>query len=211
MTDQTKTGVKKKMKYLRRILTGIMIGIGGMVYINTMPGILAPFLFSIGLITVVLTGSELYTGRIGFFPLEDKAGLGRNVLDYLTMLLCNLLGAGLAGLAARYLYSANLTASGISVAGLVAGKAAQSPFQAFLLAIGCGMMMYIAVSGYKKTQNLLMLIAPVAVFILAKFDHCVADAFYIAYAGGGVPLWYLPVVVAGNTVGSVTLHRITKG
>ena len=70
-------------------------------------------------------------------------------------------------------------------------------------------MMYLAVSGYKKTGSLLMLIAPVAVFILSKFDHCVADAFYLACAGGGVPLWYLPVVVAGNTVGSIALYRIT--
>ena len=78
-----------------------------------------------------------------------------------------------------------------------------------VLAVGCGCMMYLAVSGYKKTGSLLMLIAPVAVFILSKFDHCVADAFYLACAGGGVPLWYLPVVVAGNTVGSIALYRIT--
>ena len=178
------------MKYLRRILTGIMIGVGGMVYLNTTPSPLAPFLFSIGLITVVL---------------------GRTALDYLTMLLCNLVGAALAGLATGVMYpaagSVNLQ---MTAASIVAGKAAQSPAQAFLLAVGCGMMMYLAVSGYKKTQNLLLLIAPVAVFILAKFDHCVADAFYIACAGGGVPLWYLPVVVAGNSVGSIALHHLTK-
>ena len=199
------------MKYLRRILTGIMIGVGGMVYLNTTPSPLAPFLFSIGLITVVLTGSELYTGRIGFFPLEDQAALGRNALDYLTMLLCNLVGAALAGLATGVMYPASGAVDiRMTAASIVAGKAAQSPVQAFLLAVGCGMMMYLAVSGYKKTQNLLMLIAPVAVFILAKFDHCVADAFYIACAGGGVPLWYLPVVVAGNSVGSIALHHLTK-
>lgn len=190
------------MKHLQRILTGVFIGVGGMVYLNVMPSLLAPFLFSIGLISVVLTGGELYTGRIGFFPLEDRAALGRHVLDYALMLVCNLAGAALAGLAARCVY-------GVDASALVAGKAAQSPLQAFLLAIGCGMMMYIAVSGYKATRNLLLLIAPVAVFILARFDHCVADAFYLAYAGGGVAWWYLPVVVAGNTVGSLTLHRIT--
>lgn len=191
------------MNNLKRIVTGILIGFGGMVYLNTAPSLLAPFLFSIGLISVVLTGGELYTGRIGTFPLQDRANLLHNVLNYLAMLLCNLLGAALAGLAARYLYGPELAAQ------IAAGKAAQTPLQAFLLAVGCGCMMYLAVSGYKKTGSLLMLIAPVAVFILSKFDHCVADAFYLACAGGGVPLWYLPVVVAGNTVGSIALYRIT--
>lgn len=191
------------MNCLQRILTGLFIGLGGIVYLNVMPSPLAPFLFSIGLISVVLTGGELYTGRIGFFPLEDRPGFLRNVLDYAAMLLCNLLGAALAGLAARCLYT-------VDVSALIAGKAAQTPPQVFLLGVGCGMMMYIAVSGYKKTQNLLLLIAPVAVFIFSKFDHCVADAFYLAYAGGGTAWWYLPMVVAGNTAGSLALHRITN-
>ena len=40
----------KVMKYLQRIVTGLFIGVGGMVYLNVMPSPLAPFLFSIGLI-----------------------------------------------------------------------------------------------------------------------------------------------------------------
>ena len=189
------------LKYCKALLAGIFIGVGGTVYLRSGDALLSPFLFSIGLIGVVLTGSPLYTGRIGDFPLE-RNHLGRHIADYALMLLCNLLGAVAVG----WITSGYFGFAGRSME----AKLAQTPLQALALGFGCGMMMYLAVSGYKKTQNLLMLIAPVAVFILAKFDHCVADAFYIACAGGGVPLWYLPVVVAGNSVGSIALHHLTK-
>ena len=39
--------------------------------------------------------------------------------------------------------------------------------------------MWIAVRGFQLTGNYLFAIAPVAAFILAGFNHCVADMFYI--------------------------------
>jgi len=191
------------MKYAKQVLAGIFIGIGGTVYLNTMPNIWAPFLFSIGLLSVVLTGTPLYTGRIGYFPLGDSSQWLTAARDYLIMLVCNLVGAGLAGLAARVV-------CGTDASALAAAKAAQAPGKAFLLAVGCGMMMYIAVEGYKRTKNLFMLMLPVAVFILCGFDHCIADMFYFSYAGA-LPHWYyFPAVIAGNSVGAAALHQITK-
>jgi formate/nitrite transporter FocA (FNT family) len=40
--------------------------------------------------------------------------------------------------------------------------------------------MYVAVTGFAKTSKYLFLIMPVAFFILAGFNHCVADMFYSA-------------------------------
>ncbi len=188
------------MDYCKQLLAGVLIGIGGMVYLNTMGEFWAPFLFSIGLVSVVVLGAQLYTGRIGYFPFK-RQGLGGAAARYAVMLALNLLGAGLAGAAARLFYT-------VDAAALAAGKAAQSPLQALLLAVGCGMMMYTAVEGYKRTKSPVLIIFPVGAFILCKFDHCIADAFYFAYAGVMPPLYYLPLVVLGNSLGALALRLV---
>lgn len=190
------------MKYLQQLLAGVLIGIGGMAYLNTMTEFWAPFIFSIGLISVVLMGAQLYTGRIGYFPFE-KNKLGSAVTNYISMLVLNLLGAALAGLVARIVYT-------IDASAIVTAKASQRPLQAFLLACGCGMMMYLAVEGYKRTQSLVLIIFPVAIFIFSKFDHCVADMFYFSYAAQLPPWYYMPLVVAGNSAGALLLRFIAE-
>ena len=188
------------IKYARQFLAGVLIGVGGMVYLNTMTEFWAPFLFSIGLVSVVVLGAQLYTGRIGYFPLQ-RQGLGAAAANYAGMLALNLLGAALMGLLARFFYS-------IDASAMAAGKAAQSPLQALLLAVGCGMMMYTAVEGYKRTKSMVLIIFPVAVFILCKFNHCIADMFYFAYTGTFPPVYYLPMVVLGNSLGALALRFV---
>lgn len=188
------------MNYGRQLLAGVLIGVGGMVYLNTMTEFWAPFLFSIGLVGVVVLGAQLYTGRIGYFPIQ-RQGFGAAAAGYAGMLALNLLGAGLMGLIARGFYTVDITA-------MVAGKAAQHPLQTLGLAVGCGMMMYTAVEGYKRTKSLVLVIFPVAVFILCKFNHCIADMFYFAYAGALPPAQYFPLVVLGNSVGALALRLV---
>ena len=189
------------LKYCKELLAGILIGIGGITYLRTGDPLVSPFLFSVGLIAVVLTGSPLYTGRIGDFPLE-KTGLARHIADYALMLLFNLLGAVLTGLAASELFGF----AGMSME----AKLAQSPLKALALGFGCGMMMYLAVSGYKKTGKLILLSLPVATFIFCGFDHCIADAFYFA-AAHTLPAWYyFPMVILGNTLGALFFKIVSS-
>lgn len=62
--------------------------------------------------------------------------------------------------------------------------------------------MYIAVTGFKLTQNYLFIVAPVAFFILCGFNHCVADMFYTSL---GAIQWkdfiHLIPTTAGNIIG----------
>lgn len=186
------------MKPLKQFMAGALIGIGGCCYLNAMESFWAPFMFSIGLVSVVVLGAQLYTGRIGYFPLK-REGFASAAGEYAVMLLLNFAGAALVGFLARGAYGADASA-------LVSGKAAQGPLKALLLAAGCGMMMYTAVEGYKRTRSMLLIVFPVAAFIFCKFDHCVADLFYFAYAGALPPAYYLPAAVAGNTLGALLMR-----
>ena len=79
--------------------------------------------------------------------------------------------------------------------------------------IFCGLLMFIGVSCYKyciKTNDsifaMIMPILCVAVFILAGFEHCVADMFYFALSGRLTDgIFLLLIITAGNTIGGLLI------
>lgn len=182
---------------LKSLLAGVCIGIGGIVYLNTVSvnNIAAALLFSVGLISISIFGIPLYTGRIGFATRKTFPGL-------IPVVVCNILGAAATGYLAAFQYAFDMTA-------MIERKAAQNPVQTILLAAGCGMLMYIAVFCYKKTGKLLALALPVGTFILCGFEHCVANAFYFGCARVlPAMLPHLLLAVIGNTLGSLVTNYI---
>jgi formate/nitrite transporter FocA (FNT family) len=72
-------------------------------------------------------------------------------------------------------------------------------------------MIYLAVEGYKRTKNALIIVLPVMVFILCGFEHCVANMFYLAYAGRlftPAGLWFLLLNIIGNSAGGIGMNFI---
>ena len=97
-------------------------------------------------------------------------------------------------------------------------------FSTLLKSVGCGICIYGAVEGYKKTKSFVPVILGVMVFILAGFNHVVADAFYIGAAilsaelnfASGIMLMlsltaYLFLVATGNAIGSILIRLLQKG
>ena len=84
----------------------------------------------------------------------------------------------------------------------------------FLLAVCCGMLMYIAVATFKKQPNILGTIAVflcVSVFILAGFEHCIANMFYFGLVS--TPTKYavpLLIMILGNSTGGILLCKLTQ-
>lgn len=83
------------------------------------------------------------------------------------------------------------------------------PIVNFILGAMCGLLMYIAVTGYAKTNSFIFLVAPVAFFILAGFNHCIADQFYFTLGTNKLrelePLIYTTV---GNFMGANAIPLI---
>jgi formate/nitrite transporter FocA (FNT family) len=80
-----------------------------------------------------------------------------------------------------------------------------------LLAIGCGLLMSLAVDFARKNRDFsdwLPLLFAVPAFILCGFPHCVADAFYCCvylFSASDIP-WlslaaYYGAIVLGNFIG----------
>lgn len=173
----------------RSLFAGLLIGLGAFGFL-ALGGIPGAVIFAFGLISVVLSGTPLYTGRAGVMT-----DIGALALIW----LFNALGCVLIGLMV------------LSIGGpaqeraqeVVAGRLAQTPWNVFLRAVGCGLIIDIAVWLYREKKSVLPVIFGVPLFILCGFYHSIADVVYLVAAWKWSPaiLWYYPLIVLGNYVG----------
>lgn len=168
---------------------GVAISIGGMALAKLGSGF-GTVLFSVGLIAVFLLGGKLCTGMFGYIR------SGKAALNALIALLVNAVAAYICGL----LYKACC-----GEVATIAAKLAKPLYHVFLSGIVCGVLIYIAVEGWRQTGQILAVVVPVAAFVGIGAEHCVADAFFFG-AGSGIDLggfaWWL-CSVAGNVVGGL--------
>lgn len=202
----------KKMKTIlsqvaNGVLAGMMIGIGGCVSLSCDNKYIGSLLFALGLFAIVQFGFGLYTGRVGYIPLRKPVYL----LECLWTIVGNALGTFIDAALLKFTRIAPaITEKALSS---VDTKLADSPLSAFILAVFCGILMFVAVDNARisreeggHVEKTLGILFPVMVFILCGFNHCIADMFYIfltgKIAGAGV---YLPVVILGNSLGGMLI------
>lgn len=188
---------------LKSILAGVLIALAGIVYLSCTDKVVGSFLFSFGLCLVILLEANLYTGKVGY--VNSK----KDVFDLAIMLGFNLLSAFLVGLIAK---TGSLHDSANAVVSAKLDVFYDTWWVTLLKSIGCGICIYGSVEGYKKTKSFIPVILGVMCFILAGFNHVVADAFYIGAARFyWINLVYLLLVAVGNAIGSILIRLLQKG
>ncbi len=179
-------------------LSGVLIGSAGWAYISCDNKYIATLLFAFGLITICTLKINLYTGKIGYIAkLSDIPRLA-------VMCLSNVVGAAAVGLMA---YEKSEAAKVISEA-----KVGKSAAHWFIYAVMCGVMIYLAVELYARSKNYITIILPIMIFILSGFEHCIANVFYVVCARQFTlrTAAFIAVCIAGNSVGSIVLHRLVN-
>jgi len=177
------------------ILAGMFIALGAnaftVIMVGAPPGGLARLaggaVFSLGLIFVVLAGAELVTGN----ALQSVAWVRRRIttLELLKswglVYLGNLAGS-LALVAIVHLSGqANLMGGqiGQTMVTIAASKVHYTFLQAFLLGVLCNTLVCLAVwltaAGRTVTDKVLVIVPPIAVFILCGYEHSVANMYLI--------------------------------
>ena len=200
--------MKKNIKmFLLAIGAGLAISIGGTVYLSVDNKIIGSLLFAVGLYAIVLNGLFLYTGKVGY--LVDQS----DKIEYLGLLAITWIG-NLAGTWIGAVAVLNTRIQGIreNAVGICETKLADGPLSIFLLAIFCGILMYIAVDGFREKENPLILFICVSVFILSGFEHCIANMFYFSIAGAWSlkTIVYLIIMTLGNSLGGVLIPSLKK-
>lgn len=195
--------LKKNINILfKGIYAGMMIGIGGTVYLSISNSIIGAIFFSVGLLTICIYKMNLYTGMIGYI-IENKLNY---IVTLLLTLIGNFIGTMITSLLVLNTRIANLSVRAKEISSI---KINDNYLSIFILSIFCGMLMYIAVNTFKKEKDsivrYLAIFICVIVFILSEFEHCIANMYYISLA----KLWSLKAVLSmlimilGNSVGSI--------
>ena len=191
------------MKVLfKSFLAGIMIAIGGTVFLSIENKVIGASLFSIGLFGVLIYNLNLYTGKIGYLITNFNL---KYIKELIITLIGNFIGACSVGFILRYtrIYD-NIYEKALSLANI---KLNDNILSIFILSIFCGLLMYYAVNGFKKQTDFgkyLVVYLGVAVFILCGFEHCIANMYYFSV----VDIWslktlgYTGIMVLGNSLGS---------
>ncbi|MBR7083991.1 MAG: formate/nitrite transporter family protein [Oscillospiraceae bacterium] len=205
-----------KSIFAKAVLSGILIGIGGTVYLAVENKYLGGFLFSLGLFTILRYGFALYTGKVGYIP-ERKPIYLREVG---ITLLGNITGTGIAAFLIRLSRTGTLIHENALQA--MHTKMNDGFTSRLILGLFCGLLMFIAVDNGNKCKEehrdssfLFGTVLPVMVFIFCGFNHSVADCFYF-FAGVNSPemifsgIIYLLTIVIGNAFGGMLIPLMMK-
>jgi formate transporter len=199
------TGVKKTAldilrMFLLAILAGAFIAMGAIFATTVSAGgsalpygvtrLLAGIAFTLGLILVVVSGSELFTGNnliiIAFANrrITLDALLRNWIIVYLGNFIGALLTAYLMFIAGQYTFGGGL----IGLTALSTGEAKTSLgfAQAVVLGIFCNALVCMAVwmcySARSTIDKILAIIPPISAFVAAGFEHSIANMYFIPMA-----------------------------
>lgn len=155
--------------------------------------------FSLGLILVIIAGSELLTGNMALVPiaaLSRQVGLGRLGRNWGVVLAGNLLGS----LFVAYVLAVQAgiigpegSATFTRLEAIATGKAlTEDDLTIFLRAVGCNWLVclgvWMAMAAEDVGGKVLAIFFPITAFVALGFDHVVANMFFLPAAHwAGVP------------------------
>lgn len=191
--------MKRLSGLLRAVLAGFMISVGCTVFLASGNKYAGALLFSLGLVAVVFFGLHLYTGRICY--VADNGA--EYFADTLLSVVGNFIGCAAAGL---------MKSPVGTVAELCRAKLAKSLPEVLADAFLCGVLIYISVDIYKKRNSFIGILICIPAFILAGFEHSVADMFYLINGRclNLQALGFLVTVIIGNAAGGLFIPLVMR-
>ncbi|PAV09665.1 formate/nitrite transporter family protein [Methanocorpusculum parvum] len=208
---------------VRAFLAGVYIAMGAALATVGSTGVAAVWgaglgqfvtgaLFPVGLIIVVLTGAELFTGDAMFAPmslLQGQIGIGKLVYLWVVVYIGNLIGSVFMAFLVTYgPYTAwdaagvaTVTAFGTRAIAIGAAKVsytgAMGILSVFFKGILCNWLVclaiFLALAADEVISKIFAIWFPIMAFVASGFEHCVANMYFI-------PAAILTNGFTGNTV-----------
>ncbi|MDO9516076.1 MAG: formate/nitrite transporter family protein [Syntrophales bacterium] len=208
---------------LRGFMAGAYIAIGGALCTVCITGIATPGIaklvggavFPVGLIAIVLTGMELFTGDCMIVPMAammKKITWGAVMRNWVWVYIGNLVGS----LAYAYVMTVGpfvsgqadgtmaVNAFGMTAVSIAAGKVlgykavgAAGLWSCFIKAIGCNFLVNIAILLAITADDVIGKFFgvwfPIMAFVSSGFEHCVANMYFLP-SGKFLMDWYPDVI-----------------
>ena len=195
----SKANMKFGKLFVLSILAGAFIGLGAMFATIVSTGssalpfgvakLLTGLSFCLGLILVVIAGSELFTGNnmIVMAWAEKKVSTMALLRNWLIVYLGNFVGsigtAIIVFLTKQYMFSNG--AVGEVALKIAAGKTSLGFVQAIALGILCNALVCLAVwmtySARSSVDKIMAIVFPITAFVAAGFEHSVANMYFIPF------------------------------
>lgn len=197
-------------KVINGILAGILISLGGAVYLACYNPEIAymryvgAFFFSLALVCICMRGYALYTGKIGLL-------IEKHTKEDVSVLLLCLLGNLLGTVAFGYLVACIFPEMQETALKLCTSKLNQGYLFGLLRGVLCGILVFLAVDIYRNNNksNIGTLLC-IPAFILSGYEHSIADMFY--FAASGIASWqafgYIMIIVLGNSIGGLLIPAL---
>jgi formate/nitrite transporter len=228
-TGTTKAKIEPQKVLVGSFLAGAYIGFGGLLAIavssgfdeqilGTVPLFFRGLVFSLGLILVVIAGSELLTGNMALVPIammRGRVAYSQLVSNIGLVLVGNFLGAVFVAffLAVQTgVLTDQPQLSTLEEIALLKGQE-ETVWQIFLRALGANWLVclavWLALSATDVAGKILAIIFPILAFVAMGFDHVIANMFFLPAAiFAGVDLSWLDALknfffaFLGNFVGA---------
>src|SRR3712207_412727 len=237
VTGSTKAKLSWDKALVAGFLAGAYIAIAGLLAVTvsagmpvdiwgTLPTLFTGAVFALGLILVIIAGSELLTGNMALVPfaaMKGRATLRKLAENWVFVLLGNLLGS----LFVAYFLAVQ---TGVATADLVIDRLGsiahkkgveETEWQIFLRALGCNWLVCLAVWMALAAEDIagkvLAIFFPIMAFVAMGFDHVVANMFFLPAAifagvpeiGWGDALHNWAFAFLGNLVGAAVFVAAT--
>lgn len=190
----------------KSIIAGSFISLGAFAYLtilnktNNLP--LASLSFYIGLFLILLTQTNLFTGKILTLKTETK-------LEYITQLtqiwIGNLIGSIISTIILFQIFQPN-------VSQIIQHKLGLNPVQMIISGIVCNLLVCSAVHSYNKYNNHIMSAFCIFLFVILGCEHIVANFSYytLGFLEGinAQLIISLVFVTIGNIIGGLIVRDI---
>ena len=201
-----KTNLETSRCFALAIMAGIQIGLGAllMLFVKSdsslsfaVSQVLGGVCFSVGLICVIVAGSELFTGNnlMIIARLSGKISWGGLFKNWVIVWVGNLVGSLILVAIVFFCNSAGMNSENVGTAMVsVATSKINLPWTTiFFRGILCNVLVCLAVwmgfAGKSVVDKIFTSVFPVMAFVACGFEHCVANMFFLpmglaAYTAG---------------------------
>jgi formate/nitrite transporter len=201
-TGTTKAALSWDKAVVAGFLAGAYIAFAGLLAVVTSAGmdpklwggvqtLVTGGVFTLGLVLVVVAGSELLTGNMALIPLaalDRRVSIGRLSFNFFWVLIGNLLGSlFVAYFLAKETGVITAEAPLARLASIADAKGVtETDWQIFLRAVGCNWLVCLAVWMALGAEDIggkiLAIFFPIMAFVAMGFDHVVANMFFLPAA-----------------------------
>ena len=185
---------------MKSIFAGILISIGGSVFLACDNKYIGSLMFAVALICICYRGDNLFTGRVCYVPVKHPKGYIKSVLGGLIGNLATTILFGKILMITRFDLSESAKI-------ICEQKLSQLPVETAIRSMMCGILIFLAVDIFGRYKTPIGILFCVPVFILSGWEHCIADSFYLSIADAPIleSIKFLTIAILGNAIGGMLI------